>query len=250
MQLTQRINKTLEKIFSQPVDITMWRALRKVLSPIAEVGVVHFFECDLRAGLPKVRPVPGIVAREAFLSDVSLLDGTENASARKADAIERLQRGDRWFVGVDEANGRLTNYRWVATCPTLIPELRCNIVPRAGEVFIYALYTVPEYRRRGIDSFTRQYIYDLLHRTSGVNTVLATIFAGNHASLQASRQFLKEVGKMGYISFRGGRTHLIGGCAPNMPVLEPASPPDSRWLIFGRFARPVIGTALSLSSFM
>jgi hypothetical protein len=250
MQLNLKPPKKLKQIVSQPVGITLWRTLRKAVSPFAEIGIVHFFECDLKAGLPRVRPIAGITAREAFLADIGLLDGTENASARKADALERLERGDRWFVGIDDRNGRLTNYRWVASSPTLIPELRSNIVPRPGEVFIYALYTLPEYRRLGIDSFTRYYTYELLHRTSGVNTVLATIFAGNYASLQASRQFLKEVGKVGYFSFRG-RTRLIGGDSPTMPILEPASPSEPlRWINIGWFARPVVGTVLGVSPFI
>ena len=215
--------RALELLRERDIPATLWLGLRKFASPIAEIGIVHFFECDLRAGLPTVRPIPGIIAREAFLSDIQLLDGTENASERKADAIERFRNGDRWFVGIDAANGKLTNYRWVASAPTLIPELRSNIVPGPGEVFVYALYTVPEYRRKGIDSFTRHYTYDLLHRTSGVNKVIATIFAGNYASFKASRQFLKEIGRVWYATIRGRRTRLFIWPNPRMPILAPVS---------------------------
>jgi hypothetical protein len=201
-----------------------WLGLRKLVSPVAEIGIVHFFECDLHIGLPPVRPIPGIIPREAFLEDIDLLDAAEDAQAKKADAIERLKNGDRWFVGIDAANGKLTNYRWVATRPTLIPELRSNIVPKAGEVFIYALYTVPEYRRRGIDSFTRHYTYDLLYKTAGVNRVLATIFRGNYASFKASRQFLAEVGRVWYVSMHDGNIRLFMRPGPTMPTLVPAAP--------------------------
>ena len=102
--------------------------------------------------------------------------------------FQRFARGDRWFVGIDASNGRLANYRWVTTAWELIPELGRNVVPQPGETFIYALYTLPEYRRRGIDSFTRQYTYDLLHRTSGIRRVLASIFDDNKASFRASRR--------------------------------------------------------------
>jgi hypothetical protein len=125
---------------------------------------------------------------------------------------------------IDAANGKLTNYRWVAGRPILIPELRSNTVPKPGEVFVYALYTVPEYRRRRIDSFTRHYVYDLLYKTTGVTRVLATIFAGNYASFQASRQFLAEVGRVWYVSLHGRTTRLFMRPTTAMPTLVPASP--------------------------
>jgi hypothetical protein len=215
--------RALELLRERDIPTTLWLGLRKFASPIAEIGIVHFFECDLRAGLPSVRPIPGIIPREAFLSDIHLLDGTEDAPQRKADAIERLNNGERWFVGIDASNGKLTNYRFVSSGPTLIPELRANIVPGPGEVVVYALYTVPEYRRKGIDSFTRHYTYDLLHRTSGVNKVLATIFGGNYASFKASRQFLKEIGRVWYATIHGRRTRFFIWPDPRMPILAPVS---------------------------
>jgi hypothetical protein len=236
-----------KQLFREPIDIALWRALRKLASPVAEIGIVHFFECDLRIGLPQVRPIPGVIPREAFESDLHLLDGIENDFQRKADALERFRRGDRWFVGIDQSNGKLTNYRWVASVPTLIPELQSNIVPRPGEVFIYALYTVPEYRRLGIDSFTRRYTYDLLYRTSGVEKVLATIFAGNHASLRASRHFLKEIGRVSYITLHRGGTHLIKSRNPNMPTLEQIGGASNRWLNFRGMVRPMVAALLTLA---
>ena len=239
-----------KQLLREPIDVALWRALRKLVSPVAEIGIVHFFECDLAIGLPHVRPIPGIIPREAFESDLHLLDGIEDDFQRKADALERFKRGDRWFVGIDQSNGKLTNYRWVASGPTLIPELQSNIVPRPGEVFIYALYTVPEYRRRGIDSFTRHYTYDLLHRTSGVDKVLATIFAGNHASLRASRHFLREIGRVGYIAFHRGRTHVIKSRNPNIPTLEQISSDSNRWLKVDGIVRPMIATLLTLAPWL
>lgn len=207
------------------VMTTLGLTLRKLISPIADVGIVYFFECDLRAGLPRVRPVPGIIAREAFLGDIHLLDGTENASARKADAVERFRKGDRWFVGIDAATGKLANYRWVTTTWEFVPEIQRNVVPEPGEVFVYALYTVPEYRKRGIDSFTRQYTYDLLYRTSGITRVIATIFAGNTANLRASRRFLKKIGRVWYVTPRGGRTLMFMWPNRKMPTLAPVGSP-------------------------
>jgi len=203
---------------------TVGLAFRKLISPVARAGSVYLMECDLRAGLPPVKPVQGIIVREAFIEDLQLVDGIENDLEKKRSTIGRFNRGDRWFVGIDTTTGRIVNSRWVTTAWELIPELEHNIVLRAGQAFIYGLYTAPGYRRRGIDSFTRQYTYDLLYRTSGITTVLATIFAENTVSLKAGRKFLKKAGRIWYISILGGRTRVFWWPNPNMPTLVPASP--------------------------
>ncbi len=202
--------------------VTIGLALKKLISPVARLGSVYLMECDLRAGLPAVELVQGIIAREAFVEDIDLLDGISGNPGKNRDTIERFKRGDRWFVGIDSSTGKIVNCRWVTTAWELIPELEHKIVPKPGEAFIYGLYTAPGYRRRGIDSFTRQYTYDLLYRTSGITTVLATIFAENTVSLKAGRKFLKKIGRIWYISVLGGRTRVFWWPNPKMPRLLPA----------------------------
>ena len=203
---------------------TLGLAFKKLLSPVARVGSVYVLESDLTAGIPKVKPLPDIIAREAFLEDINLLDGMENDFEKKRDAIERFKRGDRWFVGIDKTNGKLTNFRWVTTAWELIPELERHIVPGPRQAFGYALYTAPEYRRRGIDSYTRKYIYELLHETAGINTILATIFAENTVSMKAGRKFLKKIGRVWYISILGRRTRVFWWPNAKMPALLPVPP--------------------------
>jgi GNAT superfamily N-acetyltransferase len=200
---------------------TIGLALKKAVSPVARVGSLYLLECDLTAGLPRVKPVPGVVAREAFLEEIHLLDGIENEDEKKRDAIFRFKRGDRWFVGIDAATGKLANFRWVTTAWELVPELERNVVPQPGQAFIYALYTAPEYRRKGIDSFTRQYTYDLLYRTAGIKTVLATIFAENTVSLKAGRKFLRKIGRVWYVSILGRPTRAFWWPNSKMPTLTP-----------------------------
>lgn len=202
---------------------TIALSLRKLISPVARVGCVYLMECDLRASLPAVEPVQGIIAREAFVEDIGLLDGILEDPQKNRSTIERFKRGDRWFVGIDSNTRKIVNCRWVTTAWELIPELEHKIVPKPGEAFIYGLYTAPGYRRRGIDSFTRQYTYDLLYRTSGITTVLATIYAENTVSFKAGRKFLKKIGRIWYISMLGRRTQVFWWPNPKMPSLVPAS---------------------------
>jgi len=201
---------------------TISMGFRKLVSPVARVGSLYLMKCDLPAGIPRVKAIPGIIAREAFPEEISLLDGLPNDAEKKRDAVERFKRGDRWFVGINSATGKLTNFRWVTTAWELVPELERNVVPKPGEAFVYALFTAPEYRRRGIDSFTRQYTYDFLYRNAGIRTVLATIFSENTVSMKAGRKFLKKIGRVWYISILGGRTHVFWWPNPEMPTLAPA----------------------------
>ena len=220
--LLRLISRAQELLNEFGFRATIGLAFKKLVSPVARVGSVYLMECDLVAGLPKVKAVPGIIAREAFLEELDLFDGIENGIEKKRDAIERFKRGDRWFVGIDSANGKLATFRWVTTTWELIPELERNILPKRGQAFVYALYTAPEYRRRGIDSYTRQYTYDLLHREAGIDTVLATIFAENTVSMKAGRKFLKKVGRIWYVSILRGPTRVFWWPNPKMPPFEPA----------------------------
>jgi hypothetical protein len=205
------------------VRATVGLALKKVISPVARAGSMYLLQCDLTAGLPPVKPVPGIIAREGFMEDIDLLDGIENGMEKKRDAIERFKRGDRWFVGIDSTNGKLATFRWVTTAWELIPELERNIVPGPGQAFVYALFTASEYRRRGIDSFTRKYTYDLLYRTAGIHTILATIFAENTVSMKAGSKFLRKIGRVWYLSILGGHTHVFWWPNHRMPTLASAT---------------------------
>jgi len=204
---------------------TIGMAFKKLLLPVARIGSLYLMECDLATGLPKVKPVPGIIAREAFLEDVHLLDGIEDGAKKKLDAIERLRRGQRWFVGIDASSGKLANFRWVATAWELVPELDRNLILKPDQAFVYDLYTPPEYRRRGIDSFTRQYTYDHLYRCAGITTVLAHIRAENTVSIKAGRKFLKTIGRVWYLCVLGRRTHVFWWPNPKMPTLAPGAPP-------------------------
>src|SRR5437867_1206104 len=187
---------------------TLGLALKKVLSPVVRVGSIYLLECDLTAGLPEIKTLPAFIPREAFLEDIDLLDDVENGADAKRDAIERFKRGDRWFVGIDRATGKLANFRWSTTAWELVPELERNVVPKPGEAFVYALYTAPEFRRRGIDSFTRPYAYNVLYQ-SGIRRILATIFAENTVSMKAGKKYLTKIGRVWYVSILGHRTRVF-----------------------------------------
>src|SRR5438067_9965788 len=90
------------------------RAIRKVVRPAFRFGSLVFFDCDLRYPLPPSRPVAGIVAREAFVSDLPMFINPGKTDLRQI-ALERFSRGERCFVGIDVDTGRLANYRWATS---------------------------------------------------------------------------------------------------------------------------------------
>ena len=190
----------------------MTRALRKLVRPACRIGTLVFIESDLTRPLPEARAVPGIVAREARIDDAKLFEN-------QALFLDRFRRGQRCFIGVESGTGKLTNYRWVNQTSAYVPELDRYLILKPGEVYIYDLHTLPEFRKRGIDAYTRYYTYSYL-RDTGYRKVIAYIHGDNQPSLQASRHLLKRIGRIGYIQFRGGRPIMIGGTRPHFPELR------------------------------
>src|SRR5579884_581054 len=74
---------------------------KKLLRPALQFGKLVFFECNLGHPLPEPCPVPGILCREAFRHDIDLF-GPAGAGKRQS-AVERFDRDERCFVGIDTA---------------------------------------------------------------------------------------------------------------------------------------------------
>ena len=126
------------------------QVIKKLLAPKLQMGSICFFERDLRAPMPPVAPLEGIVLREGSLSDISLLDCLKDAGRQKKHAVERLRAGHHWYVSIEKETGRLMTYRWASMTNAFIPEINRTIVLKPGEAYLYDLYTLPEFRRRRI----------------------------------------------------------------------------------------------------
>jgi hypothetical protein len=196
-------------------------ALKKLISPFVRVGSVYFFERDLSTELPPLRPASGVIFRRASYSDLPLLDATTGASRRKVQAEQRLSQDHLWFVVIEEATGRLLNYRWVSTTTAFIPELNRELIVGPKQAYSYDLYTLPEFRRRGIEGFSRQSLYTHLYRDCGVERVVAYICADNYASLQACRRYLTRVGRVWHAQCGRGETRLFMRLRKRIPELRP-----------------------------
>src|SRR5262249_29954798 len=159
----------------------------------------YFLERHLNVPMPQLQPIDGIDVREGTLSDVSLLNTMENPERRRDQAVWRLKQGDRWFIGVEKSSGKLTNYRWGSLTRGFIPELNRNLVLAPGEAYVYDLETLAEFRRRGIEGFTRQFTYNTLLHKYGVQRIVVYVLADNRASLQAGRQYLTAITRVWFM---------------------------------------------------
>lgn len=133
--------------------------------------------------------------REATLDDVNFFEDRELF-------LKRLKEGHRCFMGIEEATGKLTNYRWVNSSTALVPELHQYLVLKPGEAYVYDLNTLPEFRRRGIDAYTRHCIYSYL-RDNGYTKIYAYVHGDNRPSLKAASILLTPIARIRYIHVRG-----------------------------------------------
>ena len=188
------------------------RSLRRLVRPVVKIGSLVFIECDLQKPMPDRRDIPGIIVREATVDDASLF-------AERDVFLKRFNDGDRCFMGIEKATGKLTNYRWVTWSPPYIPEVRRYLMLKPTDVYVYDLKTMPEFRRRGIDAYTRHCVYTHL-RDTGHTKVYAYIHGDNLPSIKASQILLRTVGRIWYIQPRGCGPIMLGARRPGFPELR------------------------------
>jgi hypothetical protein len=191
------------------------RAIKRFIRPALKAGSLVFTECDLRA-LPERPAIPGIIIREAHLEDKHLFEDCRLF-------LERMKEGYRCFMGIEESTGKLANYRWISTSTAYFPELKRRLILKPGEAYAFDLNTLPEFRRRGIDGYSRYYTYSHL-RDTGYTKLYAYIHGDNFASLKASRHFLKPIAHVWYLQVRGCNPVMIGGRSGRLPELRKELP--------------------------
>ena len=207
---------TIRSVYSEGgIKAVILRSLKKMMLPVVRMGSLIFVECDLRKSLPEISELSGIIAREAFADDANLFEDTQIF-------LRRLETGHRCFAGIDSATGKVANYRWIATSAAYIPEIDRYINLKPREVYSYDLKTVPEFRRRGIDSYTRNRTYRHL-QDQGFTKVYAYVCADNFPMLRSSRLLLKPIGRVWYVQLRGSKCVVLGERRPGLPELVTSS---------------------------
>jgi hypothetical protein len=179
--------------------------------PVIRVGSLIFLECDLKKPLPEKTQVHGVIAREAVVGDAALFETPQVF-------LERLNAGQRCFLCIDSATGRLANYRWLATSPQYIPEIERYVILEPGQAYSYDLKTLPEFRRRGIDSYTRNRAFQSL-RDQGFSKIYAYMRADNFPMLESSRPLLQPIGRVWYVHPKRSKCLVFGERQNQLPEL-------------------------------
>jgi hypothetical protein len=100
-----------------------------------------------------------------------------------------------------------------------IPEIDRYLMLKPDEVYAFDLNTLPEFRRRGIDGYTRNCVYGYF-RDLGYTRLYAYIHGDNRPSLNAAKNYLKPIGRVWYFRPRGCETIMIVRGGRNFPGLQ------------------------------
>ena len=126
-------------------------------------------------------------------------------------ARRRLQSGETcvlcWL------NGTLAHYRWEFEKTAEIPLAGARLQLLAGDAFNSESYTVPEFRRRGLQHLTAIAAYRRL-RDRGFGRYLALVAPWNRISLQGTlKRGFRVVGSIGCSRLGGRRRYFAAGQA-------------------------------------
>jgi ribosomal protein S18 acetylase RimI-like enzyme len=109
------------------------------------------------------------------------------------DAEKMFRSGDMCIVA--EANGEIVHWTWVTFKENYVMEMEKKIrIPNSNSAYVYAVYTVPEYRRLGIAPKAMETLLSYLH-DRGIRKVFALIHPSNFPSLRYFRKVgFKKIG--------------------------------------------------------
>ena len=114
------------------------------------------------------------------------------------DAEKLLQSGDMCIIA--EANGRIISCVWVALNENYVMEMEKYIrMPDSNSAYLYAVYTVPEYRGFGVAAKAIEKL--LVHlKKKGVRKVYALIHPNNFSSLRCFQKVgFKRIGMVHFV---------------------------------------------------
>lgn len=128
---------------------------------------------------------------------------------------QRLRDGHLAFVGrVGEAVAHL---RWVFTRTVYVPYLRRRVVLEGGDVLLDEIYTVPAWRRRGVEGAVAVTMPRMLH-AMGYGRILCAIASWNVAPQRvASAHGYVRLGSGGYCALPGLRRYFWEGAVEARP---------------------------------
>ena len=126
------------------------------------------------------------------------------------DAEKIFGPGDMCIVG--EVAGRIVHWTWFALNGNYVMEMEKRIqMPSLDSAYVYAGYTVPEYRGLRIAPKAEEEMYNHLHNR-GIKRVFGLIESSNFPSLKYHRSIgFRKIGTIRFIRILGLRLYLCRG---------------------------------------
>lgn len=121
-----------------------------------------------------------------FLDESELRELEAVNPGKRASAFgDLLAAGDRCWI--TRHDGRIVSYRWVATRPAYVAEIRLWIEIPEGAAYVYDSFTVPEMRGARIAVAAG---LDLLHELSaeGLDRITAFVLPHNRSGIVSARR--------------------------------------------------------------
>ena len=140
--------------------------------------------------------------------------------ANRDTILNRLKDGDFCFLVRD--SGTIIHCCWTATGQARIDYLECNIQLAPDAVYVYEVFTSPQYRGRSISS-ARSLQMERYFLERDFRRLLAAVGPENRPSLRTSEKAnFAVVGKIGYLGAGGWKRHFCHytGLDPAPRLLE------------------------------
>ena len=200
-----------------PAALRLERLARKAVSPVVESGRLKVYRWAIEdAPLDTVDRGSGFEGREATRVELPAVAAALDRDPRTFE--ERALRGERCFTAWSV--GTPVHMRWVATQPTLVPELGMYLCPAAGEAYVYDAFTDPANRGRYATAAARLAMHGAF-RADGIRTAFAYVRSDNVPSLKALSSYHHVLFELGFARWhRSGKPRIFG--RPRHP-LYPAS---------------------------
>jgi RimJ/RimL family protein N-acetyltransferase len=167
-------------------DQRVWTAARRLIMNHVVVRfdrVLLFMSLDL--GQPVRRQRQTWSFRIATLQNVICEQKYDDGWFARPEAIRRLQQGYRLFI--IKQNDAISYFEWVETRRTRIRWMDLCFCMPPSYAYVTGVYTVPEFRRKGIAASVGAEILEYL-RLTGVRRVVLVVDPANEASVSLHRR--------------------------------------------------------------
>ncbi len=195
--------------------------IRRLVSPAIAWGGITFFARELDGSSAMCSEVPDISVRRFTACDIREVRPGIDPTQGDDEIARRFRQGD-WAFAAIESTGRAAHSNWVSRSRAHIPEIARDVVLAPHQAYFYNGYTRPEFRKRGIDGFVRDYVYRTAH-AHGCTRIYSYARRDNPSGLRAAARSQQPIGTLWYVRIRPWRPLVLSTSWSQLPTLTKAS---------------------------